>query len=541
MGTKFIFVTGGVCSSLGKGLTCASIGMLLERKGLKVGILKLDPYLNVDPGTMSPYQHGEVYVTDDGAETDLDLGHYFRYTNCKLSSVSNATSGQIYNTVIRRERRGDYLGKTVQVIPHITDEIKQRILAVSKQEIQPDVVLVEIGGTAGDIESLPYMEAIRQFRYEHPGHSINIHLTYVPFLKAAGEVKTKPTQVSVQGLRAIGLMPDLLICRSEVSLNDEVKEKISQFCSVPRPAVFDEVDVAHSIYEVPLDLKRQKIDDAIVEMLELKNGPVDLSDWVEIIEKIKNPKGEVTVAIVGKYVQHQDAYKSVFEALHHGALASGFKLKLKCIEADRLDGKSDISKELAGCDGCLVPGGFGERGWEGKIATAKYCRENKIPYFGICLGMQVMAVEFARHQLNLKDANSTEIDAYTKNPIISLLSEQKEVTDLGGTMRLGAYPCKLKSHSKAAKAYDADVISERHRHRYEFNNKYQKAMEEAGFEITGVLEDGNLCEISEIKGHPWMVGVQFHPEFKSKPIEPHPLFRDFIKATISHKAKAHGK
>lgn len=541
MPTKFIFVTGGVCSSLGKGLTCASIGMLLERKGLKVAILKLDPYLNVDPGTMSPYQHGEVYVTDDGAETDLDLGHYFRYTNCKLSSISNATSGQIYNTVIRRERRGDYLGKTVQVIPHITDEIKQRILAVSKQEIQPDVVLVEIGGTAGDIESLPYMEAIRQFRYEHPGFSINIHLTYVPFLKAAGEVKTKPTQVSVQGLRAIGLMPDLLVCRSEVSLNDEVKEKISQFCSVPRHAVFDEVDVAHSIYEVPLDLKRQKIDDTIVELLGLKNGPVDLSDWVEIIEKIKNPKGEVTVAIVGKYVQHQDAYKSVFEALHHGALASGFKLKLKCIEADRLDGNTDISKELEGCDGCLVPGGFGERGWEGKIMTAKYCREKKIPFFGICLGMQVMAVEFARHQLHLKDANSTEIDADTTNPVISLLSEQKEVTDLGGTMRLGAYPCKLKAHSKAAKAYESELISERHRHRYEFNNKYQQAMEESGFEITGLLEDGNLCEIAEIKGHPWMVGVQFHPEFKSKPIQPHPLFREFIKATISHKAKADGK
>lgn len=541
MGTKFIFVTGGVCSSLGKGLTCASIGMLLERKGLRVAILKLDPYLNVDPGTMSPYQHGEVYVTDDGAETDLDLGHYFRYTNCPLSSMSNATSGQIYNTVIRRERRGDYLGKTVQVIPHITDEIKQRIIAVSKQEPHPDVVLVEIGGTAGDIESLPYMEAIRQFRYEHPGFSINIHLTYVPYLKAAGEVKTKPTQYSVQGLRAIGLMPDLLICRSEVSLSDEVKEKISQFCSVPRNAVFDEVDVDHSIYEVPLDLKRQKIDDAIVHMLGLKNGPVDLSDWVEIIEKIKNPKGEVTIAIVGKYVQHQDAYKSVFEALHHGALASGFKLKLKCIEADKLEANSDISKMLQGCDGCLVPGGFGERGWEGKIMTAKHCREHKIPYFGICLGMQVMAVEFARHELKLKDANSTEIDAYTSNPIISLLSEQKEVTDLGGTMRLGAYPCKMKSHSKASIAYESETVSERHRHRYEFNNKYLNQMEQAGFEVTGILENGNLCEIAEIKGHPWMLGVQFHPEFKSKPIKPHPLFRDFIKAAIAHKTKAHGK
>ncbi len=537
MGTKYLFVTGGVCSSLGKGLTCASIGMLLERKGLKVGILKLDPYLNVDPGTMSPFQHGEVYVTDDGAETDLDLGHYYRYTNCPLSRLSNATSGQIYNTVIRRERRGDYLGKTVQVIPHITDEIKQRILACAKQEPHPDVVVVEIGGTAGDIESLPYLEAIRQFRYEHPNCCLNIHLTYVPYLKAAGEVKTKPTQYSVQGLRAIGLTPDLILCRCEMSLSEEVKEKISLFCNVPRNCVFEEVDVTHSIYEVPIELKRQGVDDRVVEMLGLKNAPVDLSDWQQFIETVKNPKGTITVGIVGKYVQHQDAYKSVFEALQHGALASGYKLELKRFEAEKFDNHTDLTKELAECDGCLVPGGFGERGWEGKIATAKHCREQKLPYFGICLGMQVMAVEFARHAIGLSQANSTEIDAYTPEPVISLLSEQREVSDLGGTMRLGAYRCVLHKGSHAHKAYGEDVISERHRHRYEFNNKYLDAMEKAGFKMTGVMEGGSLCEIAEIEGHPWMVGVQFHPEFKSKPIAPHPLFRDFVRAMVTHHHK----
>lgn len=541
MGTKYIFVTGGVCSSLGKGLTCASIGMLLERKGLKVGILKLDPYLNVDPGTMSPFQHGEVYVTDDGAETDLDLGHYYRYTNCPLSRLSNATSGQIYNTVIKRERRGDYLGKTVQVIPHITDEIKQRILACAKQEPHPDVVVVEIGGTAGDIESLPYLEAIRQFRYEHANQCINIHLTYVPYLKAAGEVKTKPTQYSVQGMRAIGLMPDIILCRCEMHLDEDVKEKISLFCNVPRKAVYEEVDVTHSIYEVPIELKKQGLDDMIVEMLGLPNGPVDLSDWQHFIETIKNPKGTITVGIVGKYVQHQDAYKSVFEALHHGALACGYRLQLKRFEAEKLEGTVNVANELKECDGCLVPGGFGERGWEGKIKTAQFCRESKLPYFGICLGMQVMAVEFARNVLKLENANSTEIDSYTTDPIISLLSEQKEISDLGGTMRLGAYRCNLKSGSKAHKAYQESLISERHRHRYEFNNRYLEKMEKSGFEVTGIMEGGNLCEIAEIQGHPWMVGVQFHPEFKSKPIAPHPLFHDFIKAMIDHQAKLNGK
>lgn len=537
MQTKFIFVTGGVCSSLGKGLTCASIGMLLERKDLNIAILKLDPYLNVDPGTMSPFQHGEVYVTDDGAETDLDLGHYYRYTNSTLTRASNATSGQIYNTVIKRERHGDYLGKTVQVIPHITDEIKQRILACGKSSPHVDVVLVEIGGTAGDIESLPFLEAIRQFRCEHPTDCLTIHLTYVPYLKAAGEVKTKPTQHSVQMLRTIGITPDLIICRCEQNLSEEVMEKISLFCNVPKTSVFEEVDVSYSIYEVPLDLKRQGIDNTITKLLGLPDKEVDLSDWKKIIKTLKNPKGEITVGLVGKYVQHQDAYKSVLESLHHGALASGYKIEIKKIEADKIDLSAPIAPQLDGCDGFLVPGGFGERGWMGKIMTAKHCRENQIPYFGICLGMQVMAVEFARHVLNLDDANSTEIDSDSKHPVISLLSEQKDVSELGGTMRLGAYSCRLKSKSLAHKAYNEAVISERHRHRYEFNNKYLADMENGGFQVTGTLENGNLCEIAEIQGHPWMLGCQFHPEFKSKPISPHPLFRDFIKAMIKHKEK----
>ncbi|KAF3362360.1 CTP synthase [Chlamydiales bacterium STE3] len=541
MQTKFIFVTGGVCSSLGKGLTCAAVGLLLERKGLKVAMLKLDPYLNVDPGTMSPYQHGEVYVTDDGAETDLDLGHYFRYTNSPLSRSSNATSGQIYNTVIRSERHGDYLGKTVQVIPHITDEIKKRILDCAKQEAGIDVVVVEIGGTAGDIESLPFLEAIRQFRNEQKDSSINIHLTYVPFLKAAGEVKTKPTQHSVQMLRSIGLFPDILICRTEKSLDEEVKEKISQFCNVPKEAVFEEVDVEHSIYEVPIALYQEGADRMICELLGLKPKHVaNLADWEKIIETIKNPKGSITVGIVGKYVQHQDAYKSVLEALQHGAIDAGYSLKIKRIEADKIVGSKSIEEALEGCDGYLVPGGFGERGWMGKILTAQHCREKKIPYFGICLGMQVMAVEFARNVAKIEDANSTEIDPYTKNPVIALLSEQKDVKELGGTMRLGAYRCKLKAHTHAHKAYQSESISERHRHRYEFNNKFTDILEKAGFIIAGALEGGNLCEIAEVHNHPWMVGVQFHPEFKSKPNDPHPLFRGFIKAVIAEKGKNNG-
>lgn len=535
MQTKYLFITGGVCSSLGKGLTSASIGMLLEKKGLKVALLKLDPYLNVDPGTMSPYQHGEVYVTDDGAETDLDLGHYYRYTNSPLSKASNTTSGQVYNTVIKRERHGDYLGKTVQVIPHITDEIKQRIINCSKQVEGIDVVIVEIGGTVGDIESLPFLEAIRQFRHEHSGDCLNIHLTYVPYIKAAGEVKTKPSQHSVQVLRQIGLIPDIIICRCEMSLPEEVKDKISLFCNVTRKAVIEEVDVEFSIYEVPIKLHEQGIDEMICEMLHLPMKKINLAEWEKIIETLRHPKGTVTVGVVGKYVQHQDAYKSLYEALHHGAIAAGYKLVIKKYESDKILQDNSVEAAIQGCDGYLVPGGFGERGWMGKILTAKYCREKKIPFFGICLGMQVMAVEFARHAAKIEDANSTEIDPDTKNPVISLLSEQREVQDMGGTMRLGNYNCVLKKGSKAHQAYKQDVIGERHRHRYEFNNKYLQALENAGFSVSGTLQEGSLCEIAEVKDHPWMVGVQFHPEFKSKPTEAHPLFREFIKAVIAHK------
>lgn len=540
MQTKFIFITGGVCSSLGKGLTAASIGMLLEKKGLKIAMLKFDPYLNVDPGTMSPYQHGEVYVTDDGAETDLDLGHYYRYTNSPLSRASNATSGQIYNTVIRRERQGDYLGKTVQVIPHITDEIKQRIYACAKQEENVDVVLVEIGGTVGDIESLPFLEAIRQFRNENRGNCLNIHLTYVPYLKAAGEVKTKPSQHSIQVLREIGIFADIIICRCEKSLSDDVKDKLSLYCNVSRNAVIEEIDVEFSIYEVPLKLHEQNIDSMICEMLQLPNPKINLKDWEKILETLRNPKDIITVGVIGKYVQHQDAYKSVFEALHHGAISLGYKIEIKRYEADKLLEEKSLEEVIEGCDGFLVPGGFGERGWMGKIYTAKYCRENKIPYFGICLGMQVMAVEFARHVVKIADANSTEIDPFTQNPVISLLSEQKEVQEMGGTMRLGNYTCKLQPGTKAHAAYKSDTIIERHRHRYEFNNKYREQMEKQGFIVSGLLEEASLCEIAEVKNHPWMVGVQFHPEFKSKPTEAHPLFKEFVRAMIHHKSKKNG-
>lgn len=534
--TKYVFVTGGVCSSLGKGLTTASIGMLLERKGLKVALLKLDPYLNVDPGTMSPYQHGEVYVTDDGAETDLDLGHYYRYTNSPLSRSSSVSSGQIYNTVIRRERQGDYLGKTVQVIPHITDEIKQRIIQCGKQSPGIDVVLVEIGGTVGDIESQPFLEAIRQMRYDHIGTCLNVHLTYIPFIKAAGEIKTKPTQHSVQVLRGIGIFPDVILCRCEMSLPDDVKDKISLFCNVPRHAVIEEVDVEFSIYEVPLRLHEQGLDDMICERFDLPNKKTHLKDWEKMIEAIRNPKGTIKIAVVGKYVQHQDAYKSIREALYHAAAAEGYQLEIKWFESDKIfDKKGAVEETIKGFDGYLVPGGFGERGWMGKIMTAKYCRENKIPYFGICLGMQVMAVEFARHVTGMPDANSTEIDPDTQNPVISLLSEQKGVKEMGGTMRLGAYTCRLRPGTKAYEAYGQDSISERHRHRWEYNNKFREVMEKKGFIVSGVLNNDVLCEIAEVENHPWMLGVQFHPEFKSKPTEPHPLFRAFTKAVIRHR------
>lgn len=534
MKTKYLFFTGGVCSSLGKGITSASIGMLLEQKGLRVAMLKLDPYLNVDPGTMNPFQHGEVYVTDDGAETDLDLGHYYRYTDSPLSRASNATSGQIYHTVIQRERRGDFLGNTVQVIPHITDEIKQRIINCTKQKSEIDVLLVEIGGTVGDIESLPFLEAIRQFRNEHEGDCLNIHLTYVPYIKAAGEVKSKPTQHSVQHLREIGISPDIILCRCEHSLSQSVKDKISLFCNVPQRAVIEEVDVTDSIYEVPLELHGQGLDDMICEKLGLPCKKANLSHLEKILHTIRHPKGTFTVGIVGKYVQHQDAYKSIFEALSHGAIAHGYKLQMRKFEADKILKNGKLDTDVHGCDGYLVPGGFGERGWEGKVAAAQYCREKKIPYFGICLGMQVMTVEFARHMANLEEANSTEIDTETKNPVICLLSEQRQVKEMGGTMRLGASPCLIKPGSKAHKIYGKNVISERHRHRFEFNNNYKEIMEKSGFTISATQEGSGLCEIAEIEGHPWMIGVQFHPEFQSKPTAPHPLFSDFVRAMIEH-------
>lgn len=524
---KFIMMTGGVLSSLGKGITSASIALLLEKGGLKVALLKLDPYLNVDPGTMNPFQHGEVYVTDDGAETDLDLGHYYRFSNSPLSKASTATSGQIYDTVIKKERHGDYLGNTVQVVPHVTDEIKRRILLCANQEPDIDVTIIEIGGTVGDIESLPFLEAVRQFRYEHPQDCINVHLTYVPFIKAAGEVKTKPTQHSVQALRGIGIIPDIILCRCENALEEEVKHKISLFCSVPKDAVLEEPDVKTSIYEVPLDLQNQGLDEYIIKRFGLPNRTKDLVAWKKMITSIAEPKKTLSIAVVGKYIQHQDAYKSVFEALHHGGIASQVKVEIVGIEADQ------FKTFPKGFDGVLVPGGFGERGWEGKIKAAEYCRKHKIPFFGICLGMQVMVVEFARNVLNL-EANSTEMDLTAKAPVISLLSEQEGVTNLGGTMRLGAYPCTLESKSKAHAAYGKIHISERHRHRYEFNNHYKEAFLENGLLITGINEKQNLCEIVEVKDHPWMVGVQYHPEFKSKPHEPHPLFKDFIKAALKH-------
>ena len=528
METKYIFITGGVASSLGKGITAASIGHLLESRGIKIAMLKLDPYLNVDPGTMNPFQHGEVYVTDDGAETDLDLGHYYRFTNSPLSKASNATSGQIYDTVIKRERKGDYLGKTVQVVPHVTDEIKARIIACGKQEEGIRVVIVEIGGTVGDIESLPFLEAIRQFRYKEPEHCLNIHLTYVPYLKAAGEVKTKPTQHSVQSLREIGIVPDFILCRCEESLSEEIKSKISLFCSVPEEAVIDEKDVACSIYEVPLELYKQKLDEMICNELKLPLKPSHLSDWEKMIHVLLKNKKKLTIGIVGKYMDHQDAYKSVFEALHHGAIASEVELEIRRFESDRIVENGSVKKAIGGCDGYLVPGGFGSRGWEGKILTANYCRTHNIPYFGLCLGMQVMVVEFARFVLNLTNAHSTEVDFQTPDPVISMLSEQKNIDNLGGTMRLGAYPCKVDLNSLAYKAYGTLLISERHRHRYEFNNEYKKSFEEQGMLFSGILEGGSLCEIAEIPSHPWMLGTQFHPEFKSKPLSPHPLFKDFI-------------
>ena len=535
MNKKFIFITGGVLSSLGKGIASASIAFLLEAKGLKVALMKLDPYLNVDPGTMNPFQHGEVYVTDDGAETDLDLGHYYRFSNSPLSKVSNATSGQIYYQVLTNERRGDYLGKTVQVIPHITDEIQRRLTECSKQEDDIDVIIVEIGGTVGDIESQPFLEAIRQFRHENLRNTINIHLTYVPYIEFAGEVKTKPTQHSVQKLQQSGIFPDMILCRCKEPLDEEIKAKISLFCNVPQNGVVDLIDVKHSIYEVPLVLQNAGLEKSISELLGLPEKTADLSEWKKMIETLIHAKKSVTIAVVGKYLQHQDAYKSVFEALKHGGIANETKVEIRCIESDKIANEADLKEKLAGCSGILVPGGFGGRGFAGKILAAKYARENRIPYFGICLGMQIMVIEFARHVLGLPRAHSTEVDLETPDNIISLLSEQINTVNLGGSMRLGAYPCSVDPTSLAYKSYKNTEISERHRHRYEFNNKYKERCESAGLKIVGSWKEGNLCEIMEVKDHPWMIGVQFHPEFKSKPLDPHPLFKGFIEAALQYK------
>ena len=528
--TKYIFITGGVISSLGKGLTAASIGALLESRGLKITIQKMDPYINVDPGTMSPYQHGEVYVTEDGAETDLDLGHYERFTNAVLGKANNTTTGKVYDAVIKRERKGEYLGKTVQVVPHITDEIKRRIRQLADGV---DVVITELGGTVGDIEGLPFLEAIRQVKLDVPqGDALYIHLTYVPYIRAAQEIKTKPTQHSVNKLREIGIQPDILICRTEKKLSKEVRTKIALFCSVHVDSVIEEIDVESTIYEVPLMLRKGGVDQRIVEMLGLKTANGEgLNEWRRIVQRVKNPKYEVTIGVIGKYIEHQDAYKSIYEALAHGAIANNARLNVVRLEAEDVE-KEGAAKLLKNVHGLLVPGGFGYRGIEGKVRGIQYVREKKIPFFGICLGMQCASIEFARNVCGLKDANSSEFDKDTPYPVISLLEEQRKVVDMGGTMRLGAYPCEIAKPSKAYNAYKKSQVMERHRHRYEFNNEYMETFEENGARITGSYHEGDLVEILEVKDHPWFVGVQFHPEFKSKPTSPHPLFRDFVKASL---------
>lgn len=532
--SKFIFITGGVVSSLGKGIAAASIGKLLESRGLSTTIIKCDPYLNVDPGTMNPFQHGEVYVTDDGAEADLDLGHYERFTNAHISKDSNITTGKIYYSVINKERRGDYLGKTVQIIPHITDEIKRSIKKASRDK-NVDVTIVEIGGTVGDIESLPFLEAIRQMRWElGESYALNIHVTLLPYIKSAGEQKTKPTQHSVGRLREIGIAPDILLCRTEKSMNKEQRDKIALFCNVDREAVVEASDVRH-IYEVPLAFKKHGLDDLILKKLNLKlREDKELKDWKElVVKRLKSPKKEVKICVVGKYIALQDAYKSIYEALVHGGIANDTRVNVVKVDSETLE-KGKIDKKLKGADGILIPGGFGDRGIEGKIKAVQYARENNIPYFGICLGMHVATVEFARNVCALKGVNSTEFDKNAKNPVISLLEEQKSVKDMGATMRLGSYPCKLTKRSQSFKAYKKDNITERHRHRYEFNNKYKKSFEKKGIVFAGMNSNQGLVEIIELKNHPWFVACQFHPEFKSKPDKAHPLFRNFIAAALEH-------
>ncbi|PYO56637.1 MAG: CTP synthetase [Candidatus Rokuibacteriota bacterium] len=535
MSTKFIFVTGGVVSSLGKGLAAASIGSLLEARGFRVTLQKMDPYINVDAGTMSPYQHGEVYVTDDGGETDLDLGHYERFTSARMSRDNNVTTGKVYGTVIEKERRGDYLGRTVQVIPHITDQIKASIRKVATGV---DVVIVEVGGTVGDIEGLPFLEAVRQFKKDvGKDNVIYVHLTLVPFIQAAAELKTKATQHSVKELRAIGIQPDVLLCRTakDHPLTPSIKSKIALFCDVEEEAVIAARDV-DTIYEVPLAFHDQGLDDSIVKLLGLPPGPADLSRWEEIVRRIKAPRRRCRIGVVGKYIEVKDSYKSLYEALAHGGIAHETAVEVAWVDAERIE-REGLQGHMAGLDGILVPGGFGDRGIEGKIQAIRYARESRVPYFGICLGMQCAVIEFARHVAGLADANSTEFDAAPRHNVIDLLPEQRSVKDKGGTMRLGLYPIVLGEGTAAAKAYGQGAIRERHRHRYEVNNDYLDALEKSGLRISGIWPDKQLVEIVELPDHPWFVAGQFHPEFRSRPWEPHPLFAAFIKASLDHQTR----
>ena len=535
--TKHIFVTGGVVSSLGKGLTSASIGLLLERRGLSVRMQKFDPYINVDPGTMSPYQHGEVYVLDDGSETDLDLGHYERFTNSPLTRDSNWTTGQIYQEVIRKERQGVFLGQTVQVIPHVTNEIKAAIAKLAGEDV--DVVITEIGGTVGDIESQPFLEAIRQFALDvGKENCLYIHLTLVPYLRAADELKTKPTQHSVGQLRQIGIQPDILICRTERPLGPDERAKIALFCNVPVEAVIEERDKEFSIYEVPLSLMERGLDELIVRRFGLRTSKPQMEDWIELLNRIRNPKYEVSIAVVGKYAEHRDAYKSIYEALDHAGIAHQVQVQIRRIHTQLVE-REGPERVLSGVDGILVPGGFGERGIEGKIQAIRFAREKRIPFFGICLGMQCAVIEFARHVLGWEGANSTEFDKETPHPVICLMDEQRNVTEKGGTMRLGAKPAVLIAGTRAAGCYKTDVIWERHRHRYEVNPHYLDELAKAGMIVAAKSPDGKLVEMIEIASHPWFVGVQFHPEFKSKPIAPHPLFVGFIQAALARRQGLH--
>jgi len=521
-----------VVSSLGKGIAASSIGALLESRGLRIAMQKFDPYINVDPGTMSPFQHGEVYVLDDGAETDLDLGHYERFTSASFSALNNVTTGKIYQSIIEKERKGDYLGKTVQVVPHVTNEIKSRIKMAAAKDI--DVVIVEIGGTVGDIESLPFLEAIRQMQIDEGRDNVLFaHLTLVPYIRAAGEIKTKPTQHSVSAMRSIGIQPGILLCRSEKKISKSERDKIALFCNVEENAVIQALDVS-TIYEVPRMYLNQKLDDIILEKLKIKKArKADLRKWDAIVRRIKKPALETEIAVVGKYLEVQDAYKSIKEAILHGGIANNCRVNIKWVDSETIEKAPAAAKALKGVSGILVPGGFGSRGIEGKINAIKYARENKVPFFGICLGMQMAVTEFARNVLKLKGANSTEFDRETPYPVISLLEEQKCVKDMGGTMRLGSYPCRLKPGSRIYSAYKEKVIFERHRHRYEFNSIFKERMEEKGMAVCGLSPDGLLAEAVEIKNHPWFVAVQYHPEFKSKPVSPHPLFKGFVKAAVA--------